>query len=214
VRTVPEQPDRPHRDRPRECRTGLVYDRVRTAMSAARGRGGSSAAARRAGAGAGPALSGPAARLDEIIGQIEQELDLEAPAEGLMELRPGAPADSDIRILFAVEPPGTAVDPGLPPRGRRCRQARRRQPPGCWKPAWRPGRCRICYRDSSPWNSSGSTTGSGGAPTASSARPTPRPLAPRPRPVATTLARCARHSWSGTRHGTRMSRRTPPTLWT
>ena len=26
-----------------------------------------------------------------------------------MELRPGAPADDDIRILFAVEPPGTAL---------------------------------------------------------------------------------------------------------
>jgi phage shock protein A len=53
--------------------------------------------------------AGAAARLDEIAGQIEQELDLEAPAEGLMELRPGAPADSGIRILFAVEPPGTAL---------------------------------------------------------------------------------------------------------
>jgi hypothetical protein len=52
---------------------------------------------------------GAAARLDEITGQIEQELDLEAPAEGLMELRPGAPADSGIHILFAVEPPGTAL---------------------------------------------------------------------------------------------------------
>ena len=52
---------------------------------------------------------GAAARLDEIIGQIEQELGLEAPAAGLMELRPGAPADSDIRILFGVEPPGTAL---------------------------------------------------------------------------------------------------------
>jgi len=50
-----------------------------------------------------------AARFDEITGQIEQELGLEAPAEGLMELRPGAPADSGIRILFAVEPPGTAL---------------------------------------------------------------------------------------------------------
>jgi hypothetical protein len=50
-----------------------------------------------------------AARLDEIIGQIEQELGLEAPAEDLMELRPGAPADNGIRILFAVEPPGTAL---------------------------------------------------------------------------------------------------------
>jgi hypothetical protein len=54
-------------------------------------------------------LVGAAARLDEIIGQIEQELGLEAPAEGLMELRPGPPADSDIRILFGVEPPGTAL---------------------------------------------------------------------------------------------------------
>jgi hypothetical protein len=53
--------------------------------------------------------AGAAVRLDEITGQIEQELDLEAPAEGLMELRPGAPADSGIRILFAVEPPGTAL---------------------------------------------------------------------------------------------------------
>ncbi len=52
---------------------------------------------------------GAAARLDEIIGQIEQELGLEAPAEGLMELRPGAPADSHVRILFGVEPPGTAL---------------------------------------------------------------------------------------------------------
>ena len=53
--------------------------------------------------------AGAATRLDEITGQIEQELDLEAPAEDLMELRPGAPADSGIRILFAVEPPGTAL---------------------------------------------------------------------------------------------------------
>ena len=50
-----------------------------------------------------------AARLDEITSQIERELGPEAPAEGLMELRPGAAAGSDIRILFAVEPPGTAL---------------------------------------------------------------------------------------------------------
>src|SRR2546421_7439749 len=31
-----------------------------------------------------------------ITGQIEQELGLEAPAEGLMELRPGAPGRSSI----------------------------------------------------------------------------------------------------------------------
>ena len=53
--------------------------------------------------------AGAAASLDEIIGQIEQELGLEAPAEDLMELRPGAPAGNGIRILFAVEPPGTAL---------------------------------------------------------------------------------------------------------
>jgi transcriptional regulator with XRE-family HTH domain len=47
--------------------------------------------------------------LDEITGQIERELGPYAPAEGLMELRPGTPADSGIRILFAVEPPGAAL---------------------------------------------------------------------------------------------------------
>ena len=53
--------------------------------------------------------AGAAASLDEITSQIEQELGPEAPAGGLMELRPGAPADSGIRILFGVEPPGTAL---------------------------------------------------------------------------------------------------------
>jgi hypothetical protein len=53
--------------------------------------------------------AGEAARLDEITSQIEKELGPEASAEGLMELRPGASAGSDIRILFAVEPPGTAL---------------------------------------------------------------------------------------------------------
>ena len=50
-----------------------------------------------------------AARLGEAAGQIERELGFAASADGLMELRPGAPGDSDIRILFAVEPPGTAL---------------------------------------------------------------------------------------------------------
>jgi hypothetical protein len=53
--------------------------------------------------------TGAAGRLDEITSQIEQELGPVAPAEGLMELRPGAPAEGGIRILFAVEPPGTAL---------------------------------------------------------------------------------------------------------
>lgn len=52
--------------------------------------------------------AGAVAGLDEIIGRIEQELDLDAPAGDLMELRPGAPDDSGILILFGVEPPGTA----------------------------------------------------------------------------------------------------------
>lgn len=50
-----------------------------------------------------------AARLDEITSQIERELGPEAPAEGLMELRPGASLGSDLRILFAVQPPGAAL---------------------------------------------------------------------------------------------------------
>jgi phage shock protein A/DNA-binding XRE family transcriptional regulator len=50
-----------------------------------------------------------AAGLEERIAQIEGELRPQASAEGLMELRPGAPGRSDIRMLFAVEPPGTAL---------------------------------------------------------------------------------------------------------
>ena len=57
--------------------------------------------------GPGPPAADVAARLDEISGRIEQELGWEAPAEGLLELRPGGPAG--LRILFAVEPPGTAL---------------------------------------------------------------------------------------------------------
>ena len=49
------------------------------------------------------------ARLADITAQMERELGQEARPEGLMELRPGAPWHSDIRILFAVEPPGTAL---------------------------------------------------------------------------------------------------------
>jgi len=40
---------------------------------------------------------------------MERELGQEARPDGLMELWPGAPWHSDIRILFAVEPPGTAL---------------------------------------------------------------------------------------------------------
>jgi hypothetical protein len=51
----------------------------------------------------------PAATLREVAGQIKRELGSWGSADDLMELRPGAPGDSDIRILFAVEPAGTAL---------------------------------------------------------------------------------------------------------
>jgi hypothetical protein len=40
---------------------------------------------------------------------MEQELGQEAWPDGLMELRPDAPEDTSIRILSAIEPPGTAL---------------------------------------------------------------------------------------------------------
>jgi phage shock protein A len=52
---------------------------------------------------------GAEARLADITAQMERELGQQAWPEGLMDLRPGAPWHSDIRILFAVEPPGTAL---------------------------------------------------------------------------------------------------------
>ena len=52
---------------------------------------------------------GAEARLADITAQMERELGQQAWPEGLMGLRPGAPWHSDIRILFAVEPPGAAL---------------------------------------------------------------------------------------------------------
>jgi hypothetical protein len=49
------------------------------------------------------------ARLADITAQMERELGQQAWPEGLMDLRPGAPWHSEIRILFAVEPPGAAL---------------------------------------------------------------------------------------------------------
>ena len=49
------------------------------------------------------------AALADATAQMERELGLEGWPEGLMELRPGAPVHNDIRILFAVEPPATAL---------------------------------------------------------------------------------------------------------
>jgi phage shock protein A/DNA-binding XRE family transcriptional regulator len=57
----------------------------------------------------GEAIAEAAAKLRDVTGAIERELGHEPWPEDLLELRPGAPGDSDIRILFAVEPPGTAL---------------------------------------------------------------------------------------------------------
>jgi hypothetical protein len=48
-------------------------------------------------------------RLREITDEIDRELRLESSAEDLLELRPAAPHDNGTRILFAIEPPGTAL---------------------------------------------------------------------------------------------------------
>jgi phage shock protein A/DNA-binding XRE family transcriptional regulator len=55
------------------------------------------------------AIAQAAAKLRDVTGEIERELGHESWPEDLLELRPGAPGDSDIRILFAIEPPGTAL---------------------------------------------------------------------------------------------------------
>jgi phage shock protein A/DNA-binding XRE family transcriptional regulator len=58
---------------------------------------------------AGPkATAEAAARLRDITAEIERELGRQPLLEGLLELRPGAP-DGEIRLIFAVEPPGTAL---------------------------------------------------------------------------------------------------------
>jgi hypothetical protein len=49
------------------------------------------------------------ARLAELTVQMEQALGQQAGPAGLLELRPGAPRRGDIGIVFAVEPPGTAL---------------------------------------------------------------------------------------------------------
>jgi hypothetical protein len=49
------------------------------------------------------------ARLRDATAQIERELGRQPRPEGLLELRPGAPGDGEIRLIFAVEPPGTAL---------------------------------------------------------------------------------------------------------
>ncbi|HEY2443240.1 MAG TPA: helix-turn-helix domain-containing protein, partial [Streptosporangiaceae bacterium] len=58
------------------------------------------------------AAGGGTDRLREIIAEMEREVGPRPSRQGLMELRPGtpgAPDGGDIRIIFAVEPPGTAL---------------------------------------------------------------------------------------------------------
>ena len=55
------------------------------------------------------AASAAEARLAEVTAQIERELGQQPRPDGLMELWPGAPWHEDIRILFAVDPPRTAL---------------------------------------------------------------------------------------------------------
>jgi phage shock protein A/DNA-binding XRE family transcriptional regulator len=50
-----------------------------------------------------------ATRLRDITGQIERELSRKPWPEGLMVLRPEAADAGQIRVIFALEPPGTAL---------------------------------------------------------------------------------------------------------
>jgi phage shock protein A len=61
-----------------------------------------------------PAASDPeaAGRLRDVSAEIRQELGRQPLPDGLLELRPGAPGapgDGDIRLIFGLEPPGTAM---------------------------------------------------------------------------------------------------------
>jgi hypothetical protein len=47
--------------------------------------------------------------LRSVTAEMERELGQQAWPDGLMEMRPGAPGDIGIRVLFAIEPPGTEL---------------------------------------------------------------------------------------------------------
>jgi phage shock protein A len=50
-----------------------------------------------------------AARLRDAAAEIRRELGRQPLPEGLLELRPGAPGDGQIRLIFGLDPPGTAL---------------------------------------------------------------------------------------------------------
>jgi hypothetical protein len=53
--------------------------------------------------------TGSARLLRDVTARLERELGQQPWPEGLMELRPAAPGDTGVRLLFAIEPPGTAL---------------------------------------------------------------------------------------------------------
>jgi hypothetical protein len=55
------------------------------------------------------AISAEEAKLADMTLHMERELGQQACPEGLMALWPGAPWHEDIRLLFAVQPPGTVL---------------------------------------------------------------------------------------------------------
>ena len=59
-----------------------------------------------AGTEAGPDAVG---RLRDVTAEIRQELGRQPLPDGLLELHPGAPGDGEIRLIFGLEPPGTAI---------------------------------------------------------------------------------------------------------
>jgi hypothetical protein len=54
-------------------------------------------------------ISAARTTLAGVIARMERELGQKPWPEGLLELRPGAPEDTGIRVLFAVEPAGAAL---------------------------------------------------------------------------------------------------------
>ncbi len=93
------------------ARTGLLIEEAIAASGPADAASGLAVAVSgQADAPSGPAGAGEAAaRFRAVTGQVERELGWPPWPEGLSELRPGAPGDSEIRILFAVEPAGAAL---------------------------------------------------------------------------------------------------------
>jgi DNA-binding XRE family transcriptional regulator len=57
----------------------------------------------------GQSVAEAAAKVRDITAEIERELRRETRSESLMELRPGGAGGSNVGVIFAIEPPGTAL---------------------------------------------------------------------------------------------------------